>query len=98
MGELKQSGAIRAVRGSCKYDFSKNRLTMNPQSIHTRYKHYFLPTNNVLPPERPFQSLGGSPRRLEVHGIASDLPAEADPAFAGEFLHHLDRHGGIDGP
>jgi hypothetical protein len=39
-----------------------------------------------------------SPRRLKVHGIAADLPAEADPAFAGKFLHHLDRHGGSDGP
>jgi hypothetical protein len=33
-----------------------------------------------------------------VHGIAADLPAEADPAFAGKFLHHLDRHGGSDWP
>jgi hypothetical protein len=39
-----------------------------------------------------------SPRRLEVHGIAADLPAEADPAFAGKFLHHLDGHGGSDWP
>ena len=33
-----------------------------------------------------------------MHGIAADLPAEADLAFASEFLHHLDRHGGSDGP
>jgi hypothetical protein len=45
-----------------------------------------------------FPGSDASPRRLEVHGIAADLPAEADPAFASKFLHHLDRHGGSDWP
>ena len=45
-----------------------------------------------------FPGSATSPRRLKVHGIAADLPAEANPAFASEFLHHLDRHGGSDWP
>ena len=62
----------------------------------------FSPTGKIPPLSQPSRSsipeLGTSTRRLKVHGIAADLPAQPDPALAGKFLHHLDRHGGSDGP
>ncbi len=63
-----------------------------PFRLHAKFHHI------IDRLDRQFPEASTSPRRLKVHGIAADLPAEADPAFAGKFLHHLDRHGGSDWP
>ena len=77
-------------------------MTLFTYAVSLPLTRTFSSTNKIPPPDRPSRpsipQASTSPRRLKVHGIAADLPAEADPAFAGKFLHHLDRHGGSNGP